>query len=114
MMELEILEEVRKLEKVLSYGKFNDWLEKEKNKLSQEDKEKVGMLRTQVRTYKSRIEDKRLQDLIDKLEKLEEEMKEGMDELDKEIGKMGDFARAMELLDKVVGVICKIVGLLGA
>lgn len=105
MNESEFLDLVRELELELFSREFNRWV----RTLSDEDKKKIRVLRTEVSIYRSQLETNQLKVLADKLEELTPDLAAGMKDLQKELDEMNDFIKTVEFLGRVLGVVSRIV-----
>jgi hypothetical protein len=105
----ELLDGVRKLEISLYADEFRDWVKTQ----SDADKETIGTLRTKVISYRSGLETNQLKALADKLDELSPELNQGLAGLRETIKAMNDFAVFLKVLDDVVGLVSRIVGLAG-
>jgi hypothetical protein len=108
-----LLEQVRQtIEYLRSSPEINKWLKSDD--CSKEEKAKWRELMVGFLVLEGNLENRELQILVEKFDKLEPEFNEGIFLLKMEIQDMEEFAKAMETLGKVLGLIGKVVAVAAA
>jgi len=102
-----LLEQVRQAIEHLRSPKINEWLKSDD--CSKEEKAKWRKLMVNFLVLEGKLENEELRILVEQFDKLKPEFDEGISLLKREIQDMEEFAKAMETLGKVLGLIGKVV-----
>lgn len=107
MKKIEFIDIVRGIELALFSPEIRESLKKKTN----DEKKAFISLRTEVGSYRSRLETGSLEVLADKLKELASSFEEGADELQEEIEKSESFIKVMDTLGRVLGLVSRVVTL---
>ncbi len=102
-----LLEQVRQAIEYLRSPKINKWLKSDD--CSKEEKAKWRKLMVDFLVLEGKLENEELRILVEEFDKLKPSLDEGIAIFKKEIEGMNEFAKALETLGKVLGLIGKVV-----
>ncbi len=104
MDENELLDSIDELELVLYSSHFNDFLKCQ----NENNKANLGEMRSQLSSYRAKLQIAELTELAEKLITLGPQLKIGMAELQLETKRMNDIMQTKKMLSNVIGLVAKL------